>query len=174
MLLAGCVPSEPGAQTSIPRDFSGFDQFEYKVEGLLGYADAGLVGATIQRQPNGQYQFQATLLNPPPQPPQPDLYSLDLTDTTDDINFQDFLVSMPPRKLTQDETERMRQVFSHAITDFTFFYPICAFIVAADIFRWDGFVIYANPSCSGPIQWLDSASSEEILNMLENFRQAGG
>lgn len=171
LLFAGCIPSEPGAIASAPRNFSDFDQFEYRIEGTLSYADAGIVGATIQRQSNGQYLFQATLLDPPAQAP----FDLsDLTDMTPEIDFQQFLISTAPRELTQDEAARMRQVFSRAVINFTFYYPICALYVSVDIFRWDGFEIYANPSCSGPIQWLDFASFEEIMDMLEDYSMVSG
>jgi len=152
--LLGC----PRIDTNRVDDHSDFQVFEYGFGGpVFGTGDV-LTGATIQRQANGQYQFEAIVNTANPE-----------------VRDADGFLHLPPRILTQDEVSRMRTAFSHIEMHIMLSFQLCPTDQFVFSFRWDDFKGVNSTACPQiGDQVVNEPSVEEIAQMMDDFWHAGG
>jgi hypothetical protein len=117
-----------------------------------------LTGATISRQPDSKYQYEAAIRSSNPEA------------TTD----ADGLIHLPARILSEDEVARMRTAFSHVEIHTNLSYQLCPTDQFVFNFRWDDFEgvnSLACPQLGGQV--VNDPSVNEISQLMDDFWHAG-
>jgi hypothetical protein len=156
--LLGC----PRVDTNRVEDLSDFRNFEFQAGGFMLITGDVLAIATIQRQADERYLFEAIL----------DTISLP---EPDEVRDADGRLHLPPRILTDDEVARMLLAFSHVEMHTVLTFQPCYTDQFAYDFHWDDFEGVNGLNCRKPgDQIVNDPSVEEISQMLDDFWHAGG
>ncbi len=171
LVLSACLPCPPDSLVppdwlenscdpngvEKPYDLSNFDEFEFGVRGTK--RDEGIIyDAYITKQEDGQYLLQMTIV------------------VSDDpqSNDQYTLEELPERTLTEQEAQRMRQVFSAVRITTTPDFQCCISHVWYNEVRWDDLETSSGPSCSdSEFDYMKRKAMAQIANFLESLRTTG-
>jgi len=177
VLAAGCVPE--GYNTSRTVDFSNFQEFEYAKSATVMCGDTPSYQAWIRRQDDGSYtvEFSAETREEYTELPEtcPDYWEVYVQGRSSNIFETETIEvapAIPPRQLTDDEAQRVLNVFSNIKINTVWPDYICASYCQISMAQWDQFKVFADETClSEPTDELSSEALLEITNLLNELKQ---